>query len=55
MTDIKDIELIIRDIIRTDEKIVSAYDSQLLCCDYQNTLNTLKDLCTSKKDLIESL
>ena len=55
MTDIKDIELIIRDIIRTDEKIVSAYDSQLLCCDYQNALNTLKDLCTSKKDLIESL
>ena len=55
MTDIRDIESIIRDLIRTDEKIVSAYDSKLLCSDYENTINKLKELCTTKKDLVESL
>ena len=55
MPNIKDIESIIREIIRTDEKIVSACDSQLLCSDYEATLDKLKELCTNKKDLIESL
>ena len=52
---IKDIESIIRDIIKTNEKIVSVYDSQLLCSDYEDIINKLKELCTIKKDLIESL
>lgn len=55
MTTINDIEVIIRDIIRTDESIVSAYDSKLLCEDYESTLDRLKELCTTKKVLIESL
>ena len=55
MTDIKEIELIIRDIIRTDEEIVSAYDSRLLCRYYNGTIDKLKKLCATKKDLIHSL
>lgn len=55
MTNIKNIELIIRDMIRTDEAIVSTYDSKLLCKDYENTLNKLKELYDAKTNLIESL
>lgn len=55
MTKIKNIESIIRDMIRTDESIVSAYDSRLLCSDYENTLEKLKELYSAKTDLIESL
>ena len=38
MTTINDIELTIRDIIRTDESIVSTYDSKLLCSDYETII-----------------
>ena len=55
MTNINDIESIIRDLIRTDEEIVSAYDSKLLCSDYDATLDKLRKLCKNKKDLVDSL
>ena len=55
MVTIDDIESIIRDIIRTDEMIVSNYDSRLLCSDFDKTINTLKELVDHKKELISSL
>ena len=55
MTKIRDIELIIEEIIRTDESIVSNYDSKLLCREYKNTLNNLKELYTNKQNLVASL
>lgn len=55
MTTINDIELTIRDIIRTDESIVSTYDSKLLCSDYETTIGKLKELIATKKELTETL
>lgn len=55
MTTINDIELTIRDIIRTDESIVSTYDSKLLCSDYETTIDKLKELIATKKELTETL
>ena len=55
MTDINDIELNIKEIITINEMIVSTYDSKLLCSDYEDTLNELKKLCNTKKDLFKSL
>ena len=55
MTDINDIKLNIKEIITINEMIVSTYDSKLLCSDYEDTLNKLKKLCNTKKDLFKSL
>lgn len=55
MSDIKDIESIIRKIISTNESIVTTYDSKLLCEDHENTWSQLYDLYISKKELMESL
>lgn len=55
MSGINEIELMIRDLIRVNEKLVSAFDSQLLCSDWENTRATLKELYDEKTDLIESL
>jgi len=55
VTTINDIELTIRDIIRTDESIVSTYDSKLLCSDYETTIGKLKELIATKKELTETL
>ena len=52
---IDDIELIIRDLIRINEKIVTTYDSKLLCRDYENTVSALKKLDNEKLDLIKQL
>ena len=55
MVTIDDIESIIREIIRTDEMIVSNYDSRLLCSDFEQTKNKLKELVDKKKELKTSL
>ena len=55
MCEIKDIENNIRDLLRTNEEIVTAYDSELLCSEYGETKTHLKELCNRKRDLIESL
>lgn len=55
MPQIEDIELTIRDLIRVNELIVNTYDSQLLCSNYENTKNNLKQLYNSKKELTDSL
>ncbi|WP_406535698.1 hypothetical protein [Methanobrevibacter sp.] len=55
MSSIDDIELMIRDLIRINEMLVTAFDSELLCSDWENTVDTLKELCDEKKELMESL
>lgn len=55
MSKIEEIELIIRELIKVNETIVSTFDPQLLCNDWENTINTLKELYGRKKELIESL
>ena len=55
MTSVDDIEFIIRDLIKINESLVNAFDSNLLCSDWENAINTLKELCNEKKELIESL
>ena len=55
MSDIEDIELKIRDLIRINETLVTAFDPQLLCSDWENTTNALKELTDEKKELIDSL
>ena len=44
MSEIEGIEIIIRDLIRTNEALVSYYDSEMLCSDYENTKDILKEL-----------
>ena len=39
MVKIEDIELLIRDLIRINETIVTDYDAELLCSDYEKTKN----------------
>lgn len=55
MTGIKDIESTVRELIRTDESIVSAYDYKMLCRDYDTTVANIKELIAAKKDLTEKL
>lgn len=55
MSKINDIESKIHELIRVNEKIVTNYDSDLLCSDWDNSKNTLKKLLDEKKDIIESL
>lgn len=55
MEKIEYIELIIRELIRVNESIVTSYDSYLLCKDYENTLNKLKRLYRDKKELTQNL
>lgn len=55
MSSIDDIELIIMDFIRINETLVSAFDPNLLCSDWENTVNNLKELCDEKRELMESL
>ena len=55
MPTIDDIEIIIRDLIRINEKIVTTYDSILLCRDYENTVSALKKLNDKKLHLIKQL
>ena len=55
MASIDDIELIIRDLVRINETLVTEFDSKLLCSDWENTVNTLNELCDEKKELMESL
>jgi hypothetical protein len=55
MSKIEDIEIIIRDLIRTNEELVSKYDSEMLCRDYKNTKDILKELYDRKNELMESL
>ena len=55
MSNIRDIELIIRDLIITNEAIVSAYDSKRLCSSYEDAKANLKELCDRKNEIIMSL
>lgn len=55
MSKISDIELLIKDIIRVNESIVTTYDSELLCSDYKNTKEKLKGLYGTKLELINNL
>lgn len=55
MSEIEGIEIIIRDLIRTNEALVSYYDSEMLCSDYENTKDILKELYDRKNELMESL
>lgn len=55
MTNINDIELIIRELIETNEKIVSKYDSKLLCSDYDHTRKELKELTDRKEEIVKNL
>ncbi|MBR0271663.1 MAG: hypothetical protein IJQ68_06715 [Methanobrevibacter sp.] len=55
MVDIKEIDSTIREMIRIDESLVSAYDPQLLCEDYKNSLNSIKSLLDEKKELRKTL
>lgn len=55
MPKISDIEFIIRELIRVNEKIVTTYDSKLLCSDYENTKNQLKQLLDEKTNLMSKL
>ncbi|MBQ9026082.1 MAG: hypothetical protein IJ104_06895 [Methanobrevibacter sp.] len=55
MVEIKEIDSKIRDMIRIDESIVSAYDPQLLCEDYENSSEKIKSLLKEKKELRKSL
>ena len=55
MSKISDIELLIKDLIRVNESIVTTYDSELLCSDYKNTKEKLKELYDTKLELINNL
>ena len=55
MLNIEDIKVIICEIIRTNELIVTTYDSKLLCEDYEKTIDELKKLVENKNKLIELL
>ena len=55
MEKIKYLELLIRELIRTNESIVTSYDSHMLCSDYEKTKDKLKRLYKDKKELTENL
>ena len=55
MGKIEYLELLIRELIRVNESIVTGYDSYLLCKDYENTLNKLKRLYKDKIELTQNL
>lgn len=55
MSKIKEIELLIRDLIRINESIVTNYDSTLLCRDYENTQSILKELVDRKVEVTKNL
>lgn len=55
MVKIEDIELLIRDLIRINETIVTDYDAELLCSDYEKTKNRLKKLYDKKIELVKEL
>lgn len=55
MAKIDDIGQIIRNLIETNEKITSVYDTKLLCKEYEKTKNDLKELCELRNSILKSL
>ena len=55
MSKIKEIEMIIIELIKTNEKIVTKYDPKLLCSSYDDTLKEINQLLEKKKGLMDKL